>query len=72
MRLMLPSLHLCDLFISTCISLSPPPVRRAAGGPAVSALRQLLVEEHSRVFQNPRDPTSTNVTRAFLNYDKDR
>ena len=45
--------------------------RRAAQGPALNALHQ-LVDEHSRVFQNPRDPTSINVTRAFLNYDKDR
>ena len=41
-------------------------------GPALSALRQLLVEENSHSFQNPRDPTSTNVTRAFLNYDRER
>jgi Ca2+-binding EF-hand superfamily protein len=31
----------------------------------------MLVDEN-RKFQNPRDPMSTNVTRAFLNYDKDR
>ncbi|CAI8041472.1 Putative calmodulin-like protein 2 [Geodia barretti] len=48
------------------------PKRAAAHGPALRSLRQLLVEENTRSFQNPRDPTSTNVTRAFLNYDRQR
>ena len=46
--------------------------RRVSRRPALSALRELLVEENSQVFQNPRDPTSTNITRAFINYDRDR
>jgi hypothetical protein len=48
------------------------PKRAAAHGPALRSLRQLLLEENTRSFQNPRDPTSTNVTRAFLNYDRQR
>ena len=68
-----------SLSLSLSCTLSAHPLsccyffnRRAMQGPALSALRQLLVDENSRSFQNPRDPTSTNVTRAFLNYDRDR
>lgn len=64
----------CYMHVAVLYFLPPSllPTRRTAQGPALSALRQLLVDEHSRVFQNPRDPVSTNITRAFLNYDKDR
>lgn len=41
-------------------------------GETISALRELLVKQNQSEFQNPRDPTSINLTRAFVKFDIDR
>ncbi|XP_065833473.1 uncharacterized protein [Oscarella lobularis] len=37
-----------------------------------SALKALLQEQNYGLFQNPRDPTSVTLGRAFMKYDQDR
>jgi len=41
-------------------------------GETISALRKLLIEQNQSEFQNPRDPTSINLTKAFVKFDIDR
>ena len=40
--------------------------------PALSSLRRLLIDKNIQEFQNPRDPTTINITKAFLMYDRNR
>jgi len=44
----------------------------AVSGGTISALRKLLIEQNQSEFQNPRDPTSINLTKAFTKFDTDR
>lgn len=46
--------------------------KMAVSGETLSALRQLLVKQNQSEFQNPRDPTSINLTKAFVKFDVDR
>ena len=39
---------------------------------AINSLRNLLINKNKEEFQSPRDPTSINVTQAFLKYDQNR
>jgi len=44
----------------------------AISGGTISALRKLLIEQNQSEFQNPRDPTSINLTKAFTKFDTNR
>lgn len=44
----------------------------AVSGETISALRELLIKQNQTEFQNPRDPTSINLTKAFVKFDVDR
>ena len=39
---------------------------------ALSYLRHLLIEKNTKEFQNPRDPSALNITKAFINYNTNR
>jgi len=54
--------------IRTCILNRKP----AISGGTISALRKLLIEQNQSEFQNPRDPTSINLTKAFTKFDTNR
>ena len=46
--------------------------KMAVSGETISALRELLIKQNQSEFQNPRDPTSINLTKAFVKFDVDR
>lgn len=46
--------------------------KMAVSGHTISALRKLLIQQNQSEFQNPRDPTSINLTKAFVKLDIDR
>lgn len=46
--------------------------KMAVSGQTISALRKLLIQQNQSEFQNPRDPTSINLTKAFVKLDIDR
>lgn len=62
----------CKLAFGGILSFSLSFSSRKPCGSAIGALRKLLVEKNTLEFQNPSDPTTINVMRAFLKYDKDR
>ena len=46
--------------------------KMAVSGETISALRELLIKQNETEFQNSRDPTSINLTKAFVKSDVDR
>lgn len=53
----------CNMFFNAC---------RESPQCAVSALRKLLIAKNEEEFQNPRDPTTVNVVKAFATYDQQK